>query len=355
MNKLLQSCYIGHLFGKITPDKKYWLCCGNVPSIGSYDEDGSFKKLWKSEKYNTLRQDLKDNLKEKNKEWDNACNSCPHYANLKEINEEGGIEEEFPKIGPREFQIEIGNPCNHRCDFCWSWSHTMLSEKGQWNGWEHWAKEFIEYDTVKTIVKDLKELGGCEEISISGGGEPFIVPRIIEMVKLIKDSGFKLKIFTNFSKITTDDIENFVKWGVDRFEVNISAGTEKTYCESRKLKSKDWTKLWERLNLLTEFKVKYNKQNPVFKYVIILTKDNIEEVDEIFELANKHKSEFLEFRKMIPSYNSENLSPTKTQLEIFNKKVNENFEKYYGYPNESYGYWMTSKKNDFSCYNEAWI
>ena len=52
---------------------------------------------------------------------------------------------------------------------------------------------------------------------------------------------------------------------------------------------------------------------------------------------------------------SENLSPTKTQLEIFNKKVNENFEKYYGYPNESYGYWMTSKKNDFSCYNEAWI
>ena len=58
---------------------------------------------------------------------------------------------------------------------------------------------------------------------------------------------------------------------------------------------------------------------------------------------------------MIPSYNSENLSPTENQLEIFNKKVNENFEKYYGEPRESYGYWMTSKKNDFSCYNEAWI
>ena len=31
------------------------------------------------------------------------------------------------------------------------------------------------------------------------------------------------------------------------------------------------------------------------------------------------------------------------------------FEKYYGEPTKSYGYWMTSKKNDFSCFNEAWM
>ena len=46
MNKLLQSCYIGHLFGKITPDKKYWLCCGNVPSIGpKVTLSGSYNNL----------------------------------------------------------------------------------------------------------------------------------------------------------------------------------------------------------------------------------------------------------------------------------------------------------------------
>ena len=54
MNELLEKCRIGYRFGKITPDKRYWLCCGGVSSIGSWDEDGGFKKFWNSQKYQDL-------------------------------------------------------------------------------------------------------------------------------------------------------------------------------------------------------------------------------------------------------------------------------------------------------------
>ena len=34
-------------------------------------------------------------------------------------------------------------------------------------------KQIIEWDIFKSIIDDLYELGGCELISISGGGETF--------------------------------------------------------------------------------------------------------------------------------------------------------------------------------------
>ena len=54
MNELLDKCRIGYRFGKITPDKRYWLCCGGVSSIGSWDEDGTFKEFWESQKYQDI-------------------------------------------------------------------------------------------------------------------------------------------------------------------------------------------------------------------------------------------------------------------------------------------------------------
>jgi MoaA/NifB/PqqE/SkfB family radical SAM enzyme len=105
---------------------------------------------------------------------------------------------------------------------------------------DHHFLAYHKTNSNKNYIDDLKELGGCEEISISGGGEPFIVKDIMKMIEHTKKLGFKLRVFTNFSRVNHDDMDNFVEWGVDKFEINISAGTEETYCKVRKLKSKDW-------------------------------------------------------------------------------------------------------------------
>ena len=352
MKPLLSQCLIGHRFGKINVNKDYFLCCG-TPPIGNYDVDGGFKEFWNSKKYNDLRKELKYNLEEQNKRWDGDCFECPHYAQLTMINESGEITDDLPQTGPKEFQFEVSNPCNHRCNFCWNWSYDMLENNGQWDGWKDWAKQTFDLETYVSIVDDLKELGGCEEISISGGGEPFIVKDIMKMIEHTKKLGFKLKIFTNFSRVNHDDIDNFIKWGVDKFEVNISAGTEETYCKTRKLKSKDWNLLIDNLTYLNEKRKELNLLSPI-KYVVIVTKENIEEVDEIFELAIKLGCYFIDFRDLVSHgvYNGQELLPSKKQVEVFNKKFLKNIKKY-NLKEIKDEYYFYSEKIDLGVFNES--
>jgi MoaA/NifB/PqqE/SkfB family radical SAM enzyme len=367
MKPLLPQCYIGYRFGKINVNKDYFVCCG-TPSIGNYNVDGGFKEFWNSKKYKDLRHNLKYALKKQNEEWGGTCLECPHYAvenmvleNLEnqknnvygiltEDRKEGMINDS-PKVGPREFQFEVGNPCNHRCNFCWHWSYDMLDNNGQRKGWKDWAKQTLDLKTYVSIIDDLKELGGCEEISISGGGEPFIIKDIMKMIKYTKDLGFSLKIFTNFSRINLKDIDNFIKWEVDRFEVNISAGTEETYCKTRKLKSKDWNLLIDNLTYLKENR---KTKRPEINYVVIVTKENIEEIDEIFELAVKFGCCWIDFRDLVSQgvYKGEDLLPSEKQIEVFNKKFFKNMKKY-DFKEVKDAYYVYSEKLNMGVFNEC--
>tara|TARA_B100000586_G_scaffold267774_1_gene243062 strand:+ start:246 stop:1313 length:1068 start_codon:yes stop_codon:yes gene_type:complete len=326
MKPLLSQCLMGYKFGKINVTKDYFLCCG-TPAIGNYGVDGGFKEFWNSKKYNDLRKELKYNLEGQNEKWNGDCFECPHYAQLMMLNESGEVIDDLPKIGPKEFQFEVGNPCNHRCNFCWNWSYDMLDNDDQWEGWKDWAKQTLDLETYVSVINDLKDLGGCELISISGGGEPFIIPDIMKMIEYTKKLGFNLKIFTNFSRVNLKDVDNFIKWGVDRFEVNISAGTEETYCKVRKLKSKDWNLL---IDNLTYMKENRKTKKPEINYVVIVTKENIEEIDEIFELAIKFGCCWIDFRDLVSHgvYKGEDLLPTGEQIEVFNKKFFNNIKKY---------------------------
>ena len=353
MKPLLPRCLIGHKFARIDENKNYFLCC-RIPPIGNFNEDGTYKEFWNSKKYNDLRKKLKYNLEKQSAEWDNLCYECPHYVENKMLYESGEIVDDLPKTGPRTFDIEVGNSCNHRCNFCWFWSYDMLDNNAQRKDFKGWAKKQLDLETYISIVDDLKELGGCEEISISGGGEPFIIKDIMKMLEHTKKLGFNLKIFTNFSRTNHDNIDNFIKWGVDRFEINISAGTEETYCKIRKLKSKDWILLLDNLRYMKERKEKLGKNLPGFKYVVIVTKENIEEVDEIFELAIKCGSYFIDFRDLVSHgvYKGEDLLPTGEQIEVFNKKFFNNIKKY-DLKEIKGEYYYYSEKLELGVFNEC--
>jgi MoaA/NifB/PqqE/SkfB family radical SAM enzyme len=350
MKPLLPSCYIGYRFGKINVSKDYFLCCG-TPSIGNYNVDGDFKEFWNSKKYNDLRKELKYNLEGQNEKWNGDCFECPHYAQLMMLNESGEVIDDLPKTGPKEFQFEVGNPCNHRCNFCWNWSYDMLDNDDQWEGWKDWAKQTLDLETYVSVINDLKDLGGCELISISGGGEPFIIPDIMKMIEYTKKLGFNLKIFTNFSRVNLKDVDNFIKWGVDRFEVNISAGTEETYCKVRKLKSKDWNLL---IDNLTYMKENRKTKKPEINYVVIVTKENIEEIDEIFKLAIKFGCCFIDFRDLVSQgvYKGEDLLPLEKQVEVFNEKFFKNINKY-DFKEVKDEYYFYSERLNMGVFNEC--
>ena len=61
----------------------------------------------------------------------------------------------------------------------------MLDNNAQRKDFKGWAKKQLDLETYISIVDDLKELGGCEWISMCGCGEPFIVKDIMKMIGIM--------------------------------------------------------------------------------------------------------------------------------------------------------------------------
>ena len=127
-------------------------------------------------------------------------------------------------IGPKIVQIDITNNCNLNCLYCWARS-PLLREKQANKEWESYE---LPLDLIKKLIDDLYLLG-TEDIYIAGGGEPFMHPNIIDILKYIKHKGMRCEVTTNFTLITEDIVKRIVELGVDFVTVSLWAGTAETY------------------------------------------------------------------------------------------------------------------------------
>ena len=83
----------------------------------------------------------------------------------------------------KDLCFEVIHTCPNNCKFC-----SSNSSIG--------ATKTISLDTFKRTINHFMENGGIEEISISGG-EPFLHPDIMEMVKFCKSLNIRTVIFTS--------------------------------------------------------------------------------------------------------------------------------------------------------------
>ena len=287
---LPKKCNFGRVYGRLTTNGEYQICCGNVPSSGNYHTDGKFVDYWKSDKLNNLLTRLRDNLDEINKTWaDGHCDYCPHSV----INEKLHNGEMDIPNSPITFNIDVINMCDHRCNFCWHWSYDMLDDKAQSDGWDEWVKERLDLQIFKDTIDGLVELGNCEEIQIGGGGEPLLHPNIHEMIGYVKENNLSCKLITNFCQITEEQLDNLIKVGLDDILINISAGTRETYCETRRVKSKVWDKLLSNIGHILE-----NRTTDFPKLTLknIINSKNIHEVSHMIDLGVAQKVDVVALR-----------------------------------------------------------
>ena len=89
-------------------------------------------------------------------------------------------------LKPRQVQIEITNRCNMDCPMC---PREVLNIE----------LEHMEWDKFIAVVDKLKER---ENITLTGWGEPFLHPRIFDMIAFCKQRGHRVMITSNglFSK-----------------------------------------------------------------------------------------------------------------------------------------------------------
>ena len=321
---LPKSCNFGRVYGRLTTNGEYRICCGNVPFSGDYQTDGKFIDYWKSDKLNNLLIQLRDNLHGINETWaDGNCDNCPHFV-MNEKLHKGEID--IPP-SPITFNIDVINLCDHRCNFCWWWSYDMIDDKAQYEGWNDWVKERLDLQIFKDTVDGLVELGDCEEIQIGGGGEPLLHPNIQEMIGYVKENNLSCKLITNFCQITEEQLDSLIEVGLDDILINISAGTQETYCETRRVKPKVWDKLLSNIEHILKNRTtgipKINLKN-------VINSENIHEVSHMIDLGVTLKVDIVSLRFFQEDgvYKSDSKIISEEQQLQFNKILNEKISEY---------------------------
>lgn len=162
--------------------------------------------------------------------------------------------------------LRVTMACNLRCKHCYSIAGKKLNNE-------------LSLKEIKKIINDLKQLGTIRIFFT--GGEPFIRPDILEILKYTDDNNFAIYISTNGTLINLKII-NFLKSlkHLRTFQISLD-GLNRTHDSIRGVKG-IFNKVINTIKL-----IKKELKNTKIAIISVLMKENINEIDKLLKLAIK--------------------------------------------------------------------
>lgn len=224
-------------------------------------------------------------------------------------------------IGPRYVKFHINSRCNFNCLFCWY--HSKLVKN-------HHEKRDWSFEKFKELIDDCCAMG-VEAISILGEGEPFLHPRISDMIDYIKKRNMCITIDTNCS-FDTSKLKKILD--IDLLRINISAATPEKHRKIQFQKSDSmFYRVLKNIRHISEVKKKLKLEKPVLHIVYIINKYNFEDIEKMLELCSNFDIEYIEFKLMQASsytksiiLSKRNISKLKHIIKTALKKENIKFK-----------------------------
>ena len=135
---------------------------------------------------------------------------------------------------PIRLQIEPVSYCNLTCEFC------VLSQMQR-------KTELMSKEEISKIVKE----SGAKWVQLSGVGETFLHPDVIEIIKAVKRWGPVLKITTNGTPLSPEICRGVVDEGVDFIDVSIDTTDEALY---RQIRGRRLSKVIDNIRYLVDYR-----------------------------------------------------------------------------------------------------
>jgi len=245
-----------------------------------------------------------------------------------------GIILKRPITGPYSVHIDLTNRCNNDCIACWSYSPLV---KGKTMSKELMQKE-LPYKLVIKLIDDLAKTG-AREIYFTGGGEPFMHPKIIDIMQYVKKKNMKCDMSTNLTLLTRKKIEKIVDAKVDHINCSIWAGSPKIYAKCHPNKNeKMFHQIKKSLMYFHEYKEKTGKKKPIITLYNVISSYNYKDILNMVESAYEVKAEAVEFTPadIVPRLTDKIILDKKQKkqaLELIDKAVQKTkyFEKKYNH------------------------
>lgn len=114
--------------------------------------------------------------------------------------------------------------CNAKCPNC-PYTNSQIRA-------DYKDRPFMEERTFKIIADQCGEHGAW--VRISGGGEPMLHPKAVDLLEYAKKVGAKVGLITNGSLFSTESITKLLDARVDMIEFSVDAGDPETYGKVRR-------------------------------------------------------------------------------------------------------------------------
>ena len=141
--------------------------------------------------------------------------------------------------------------CNARCPNCPYTNSEIRSD--------YKDRPFMNEDTFKIIADQCGEYDAY--IRISGGGEPMLHPKAVELMEYAKRVGAKVGLITNGSMFTEGSIRRLLEAQVDMIEFSVDAADPDTYAKVRK--GLNWETLSDNVKRMVELRNKLKSKTKI--------------------------------------------------------------------------------------------
>jgi MoaA/NifB/PqqE/SkfB family radical SAM enzyme len=153
-------------------------------------------------------------------------------------------------------------------------------------------KQRLPLDLVKNVLEDCARMG-TTNIYLAGGGEPFMHPNIMEIIRHIKSLGLACHINTNFTLVNRHQASEFVELGVDHLIISLWAATPETYRRTHPNKSETmFHQLMDRVRYIIDLR---RHGSPHITFYNVIMNPNCHEIEAMVFLAAELDIDAVEF------------------------------------------------------------
>ena len=200
-------------------------------------------------------------------------------------------------IGPKSIWIGITKRCNLACKYC-----LIMPFSGIINKQRKAAKEDMDFGDFTRIVDDCHALR-VEQITLSGG-EPFMHPKISEIINYIKQKNIGLSINTNgnFDRRFIKDLG-----GVSNLNINLSVLNHRQYQRLYGADKAAFNNVLENIRSIARLKKSENKK-PLINVSFVINKYNFRDLDKMIPFAKKYGVDSIRFKMMRSNKNTKELA-----------------------------------------------
>lgn len=228
----------------------------------------------------------------------------------------------YYSLPPISIQLSPSDICNYNCIMCPIHSPKINKNDNPYvrNSVFLTKKEKIMTEKLfKKIIPQLKKLQ-IKNINLVGSGEPFLNPKIIRLIFLIKKSGLNCFISSNGVLLDKEKINKLIDLNVDGIMISVHSPNLKTYLKIHPNAQKDdFHKVCKNINLISTIKQELKSEKPMLSIDFVISRLNYRKILTMVKFSKKIKAERIAFIPLWTFREIEDLSLTKKQFDYLKK------------------------------------